>query len=609
MAALDGFIRGEATSALHVRSTRRVFLVRWGLTGAVSAALSSACGPAAVPSVATSAPAPPTSPPAAPTAVAAAQPTAAAVAPTSATAAPAPAAQAQAQGTSTPRNGGTFRFYMWTEDAPTLDPYLNVSFRCQEFAAFFYSRLLMSKKGPGIAAQAYIMEGDLAESWNVSEDGLTYTFNLRPDARWHNLPPMNGRSVTAQDVIWSFERFIKVSANRSAFDQVASVSAPDARTVQFHLKDVYVPFEATMGAPLFWIMPREVIEAEGDATRRVIGSGPFIFDRYDTGVSFTGKKNPNYYRKGEPRVDQIIGLIIPDTSTQLAALRARELDFYQLLSQQDIEPLRKTNPEIQFVEWEYLYSPFVYWKPDQPPFNDPRVRQAVAMALNRDQMINVVYAGRGNWNNFIPWALSEWWLDPRGPQQGETAKYFKYDPAGAKQLLAAAGYPDGLKVEMLSTPGYGQIFVQMGELVQQDLKAAGIEADIKMQEYTSYISTTFLGQFEGGNRLVFGLETPFTEPHDFLFNMYHPKGTRNHAGINDAKLTGMIEQQMRTLDRTQRKQQIFDIQRYLAEQMYYAPHAASMRTAALQPNVRDFFPRSDYGLGAEVIPKVWFDQG
>jgi peptide/nickel transport system substrate-binding protein len=400
-----------------------------------------------------------------------------------------------------------------------------------------------------------------------------------------------------------------VSPQKSTFDQVADVTAPDARTVQFRLKDVYVPFEAAMGAPVFWIMPREVIEADGDASKRIVGSGPFMFDKFEPGIAFSGKKNPNYYRNGEPHVDEFVGLIIPDTATQLAALRSRQLDFYQLLSQQDIEPLKKSNPEIQYVEWEWLYTPFIYWKPDQPPFNDVRVRQAVSMALNRDDMIKTVYAGRGNWNNFIPWALSEWWLDPRGPDMGPAARYYKYDPAGAKSLLAAAGHPDGLKVEMISTPGYGQTFVQMGELVQQDLKAVGIDAEIKMQEYTAYIATTFAGKFQGGNRLVFGLETPFTDPHDFLFNMYHPKGTRNHAGIDDPKLTGMIEQQMKTLDRADRKKQIFDIQRYLAEQMYYPPHASSMRTAALQPNVRDFFPRSDFGLGAEVVPKVWLDQG
>jgi peptide/nickel transport system substrate-binding protein len=568
--------------------TRRRFLVRWGIVG-IGSSLVAACGPQlqATP--------PPTAPPQA-TALPPAKPTAAQT-------------SAQKPSGAAPKNGGTLRFFMWTEDPPTLDPYLNVTFRSQEFAAFFYSRLLMSKKGPGIAAQAYIMEGDLAESWKVSDDGLTYTFNLRSNATWQNVPPMNGRPVTAQDVVWSFERLMNISNNRSSFDQVDSVTAPDARTVQFRLKDVYVPFETLIGQPIFWIMPREVIEADGDATKRVVGSGPFIFDKFDPGISFTGKRNPNYYRPGEPHIDDFVGLIIPDTSTQLAGLRSHQQDYYQVQNYTDIDPLKQTNPEIQYVDWERLYVPFIYWKLDQPPFNDPRVRQAVSMALNRDAMIKSVYAGRGNWNNSVPWALSSWWLDPRGPEMGAGAKYFNYDPDGARSLLSAAGYPDGLKVEMLSTPGYGQIFVQMGELVQQDLKAIGIEADIKMQEYGAYIASTFLGKFEGGNRLVFGLETPFSDAHDYLFNMYHPKGTRNHAGVNDAKLTAMIEQQMRNLDNVSRKQQIFDIQRYLADQMYYPPHAAPMYTAALQPNVRDFFPRSDFGLGAEVIPKVWLDQG
>jgi peptide/nickel transport system substrate-binding protein len=144
-----------------------------------------------------------------------------------------------------------------------------------------------------------------------------------------------------------------------------------------------VPFETLIGSPILWIMPREVVEADGDATKRVIGSGPFIFDKLESGISFTGHKNPDYYRAGEPHVDQVVGLIIPDTATQLAALRSGQLDFYQLLSQTDIEPHKQTNPELQFVEWEWLYTPFIDWKVDQAPFNDARVRQAVAMALSR----------------------------------------------------------------------------------------------------------------------------------------------------------------------------------------------------------------------------------
>lgn len=527
-------------------------------------------------------------------------------APTTAPAAVAPTTAPQPAATTgaAPKDGGTFKFILWTENPPSLDPYQNVSFRVQEFAAFHYSRLLMSKKAPGVAAQAYIMEGDLAESWKHSDDGKTWTFNLRPDAKWQNIDPMNGRPITAQDVAWSFEQLMKVSANKTTFDQVASVTPVDAHTIQFTLKDIYAPFEAQVGAPIFWILPKEVVEQDGDVTRRVVGSGPFIFDKFDSGVQITGKKNPNYYRKGEPHIDNYVNLIIPDTATQMAGLRAHEIDFYQV-PDQELPGLKQSNPEIQYLDWEFVLIPFLYWKVDKPPFNDRRVRQAASMSINRDNLINVIYNGRGNWNNFIPWALSEWWLDPRGADQGETAKYFKYDPAAAKQLLAAAGYSDGLQLTMLSTPGYGDVWVQTVELVQQDLKSGGFNTNIQMQEYANYIATTFAGKFDSGNTLVFGLETPFTEPHDFLFNMYHPKGSRNHAGINDEKLTAMIEQQMRTLDHAERKKQIFDIQRYLGEQMYYPPGVANYRNAGFTAQVHDLYPRSDYGFGAEVVPKVW----
>jgi ABC-type transport system substrate-binding protein len=524
------------------------------------------------------------------------------------TAAPATQPQATAAAAAgTPKDGGTFRLYLHTENAPTLDPYLNVSFRVQEFAAFFYSRLIMPKKGPGIPGLAYIFEGDLAESWKASEDGLTYTFNLRPNAKWQNKPPLNGRPVTARDVVWSYERFVKVSPEKSRFDYVASATAPDDRTVVFKLKDVYAPFENAVGAPYFWIMPHEVVEQDGDAAKRVIGSGPFVFDRYESGVGFFGRKNPTHHRKGEPHVDEIEAIMIPDVATRMAGLRAKGLDGAEV-EQEDLKSIRQTTPDIQVIEVEWNYNVCVYWKVDKPPFNDVRVRQAVSMAVNRDELIAASFDGRGGWNTSIPWALSEWWLDPRDPDFGPNAKYFKYDPAESRKMLAATGYPNGLKVDLIASPGYGQPFVQRVEVIQQSLKGAGIEANIKMQEYSAYISTTFLGKFEGGNTIVVGPNGNFNEPHEFLFLLYHPKGPRNASSVNDPKLTEMIEKEQRTMDKADRKKQLHDIQRYLAEQMYYVPTASGFRSMAYQSYVRNAHTRTDFGLGAEVIPKLWMDK-
>jgi peptide/nickel transport system substrate-binding protein len=505
-----------------------------------------------------------------------------------------------------PRDGGTLKAFFATQDPPTLDPYINTSFRGQTFAAFVYSRLLMSRKAPGVPANAYLMEGDLAESWQHDEDGLTYTFTLRRNATWHNIAPMNGRPLVAGDVVWSFDHFMQVSPQKSSFEMVADVSAPDDHTVVFRLKSVYAPFETLVGAPIFWILPPEVVQQDGDIASRPVGSGPFEFDRFDRGSSITVHKNAKYYRQSEPHVDGAMLQIIPDVATQLAALRAGELD-YAPVDQQNLQPLRSTNPSIQIVEWEYLLWPFVFWKLDKPPFSDVRVRQAVSMAINRDNLINSIYGGRGNWNNAVPWALSEWWLDPRDSAMGPNARYFQYDLTEARQLLTAAGYGNGFEAELISTAGYGDVFVQAVELVQQDLHALGVHATVKMQDYADYVSSTFQGKFDGGNRLAFGLISPPAEPYIHLFNLYHAHGSRNSAGVDDPALTSMIEQLPGTLDVDQRKARIFDIQRYLAEQVYYVPHATGMFSAALSSTVHNFFPISDYGFGAEVAPKLWLD--
>lgn len=153
---------------------------------------------------------------------------------------------------------------------------------------------------------------------------------------------------------------------------------------------------------------------------------------------------------------------------------------------------------------------------------------------------------------------------------------------------------------------YGNTFNQSVELVIKQLKDAGIQADLRPQDYSAYIGSTFLGKFEPGT-MVWGLETPFQEPHDYLYNMYHPKGVRNHAGVNDPQLAGMIEKQAATLDKAERKKQIDELQRYLGGQQYYVMGAVGNVTIATQPWVKGFNYQSDYGRGGEYVPKLWLD--
>ncbi len=522
------------------------------------------------------------------------------------TTAPQSSTTPQGSAAAQPKPGGSLTVRMWTGDPPDLDPYLNVTFRAQEFAGFFYSRLLKFDSGPGIAPNAFIPTPDLAESYEISQDGLTYTFKLRANAKWQNKAPLNGRAVSADDVVYSFERFRKVSPQKSNFDMVKEVKASDPRTVVFTLNTAFAPFETTIASPMFWIMPKEVIEADGDARKRVIGSGPFIFDKFEKGVQVVAKRNPDYYFTGTPYLDEVVLLIVPEDATAVAGLRAKSIDINGL-SQTDRGAVASANPEIVLLDYPQNQIYFMYWRLDAPPFNDIRVRQAVSLALDRDEIIKVLWEGTGYLNNALPAGLQSFYLDPRSADMGPNAKYFKRDVDAAKKLLADAGFAGGLRVPLVSTlNAYGNTFNQSVELVIKQLKDAGIQADLRPQDYSAYISSTFLGKFEPGT-MVWGLETPFQEPHDYLFNMYHPKGVRNHGGVNDPQLTQMLDKQAATLDKAERKKQIFDLQRYLGEKQYYVMGVAGNTTIARQPWVQNFNYQSDYGRGGEYIPKLWLD--
>jgi peptide/nickel transport system substrate-binding protein len=513
---------------------------------------------------------------------------------------PAPEAPGQ------PRPGGSIVIRQWTGDPPDLDPFLNVTFRAQEFAGFFYSRLLKFGTGPGVTPNAFVPAPDLAESYEVSKDGLSYTFKLRRNATWQRKPPLDGRPVTADDVVWSFERFMKVSPQRDNLGMVKGVQAVDPHTVVFTLGEPFAPFETTIASPLLWIMPREVIEADGDARQRVIGSGPFVFERFEKGVQVVARRNPDYYLAPRPYVDEVVLLIVPEDATAVAGLRSKAIDV-TALSQTDRNAVAAADPQIQLLDYPQNLISFMYWKVGGPPFDDVRVRQAVSLALDRDETIGVLYEGRGTYNNAIPAALESWYLDPRSAEMGPGGKYFKRDVAGAKQLLAAAGHANGLKVPLIaSLNAYGNVFNQGVELVIKQLKEAGIEADLRPQDYSAYVSSTFLGRFDPGT-MVWGLQTPFQEPHDYLFNMYHPKGARSHAAVDDPTLTRMIEQQMRTIDRAERKKLVFDVQKYLGERQLYAITTAGNVTIARQPWVKNFHYQTDYGRAAEYLIDVWLE--
>ena len=196
----------------------------------------------------------------------------------------------------------------------------------------------------------------------------------------------------------------------------------------------------------------------------------------------------------------------------------------------------------------------------------------------------------------------EW--SPRIDQLGPGGSYYRYDPKEARRLLAEAGYPQGLKTKLNVTAGYGSDIVDSFELAQRQLKESGIDAEINMQEFGAYVSTTFLGKYEG---LAIGPFSIAWEPHSVLYGMYWPDQPRNSSHVNDPKMTAMLKEQMGVKDVETRRQIIFDIQRYAAEQQHYVYLYCVGVTASWHPSVKNYAPNATFDHGGRAAA-LWLDQ-
>ena len=201
-----------------------------------------------------------------------------------------------------PRRGGTLSLRTW--DPPHFDPFQTISYKTHIALSFTHSRLLKHKAGPQVAPGTFPVEGDLAESWTQPND-TTYVFKLRRGVRWHNKPPVNGRELTADDVVFSVNHFLTVKGNANAYmlRSVDKVEATDKYTVKFTLREPFAWFLDMVSNPhAVAIVAREVVEKYGDLKKAesVIGTGPWMLDAYRPNVGLSFVRHPGYFLAGLP---------------------------------------------------------------------------------------------------------------------------------------------------------------------------------------------------------------------------------------------------------------------------------------------------------------------
>jgi peptide/nickel transport system substrate-binding protein len=506
-----------------------------------------------------------------------------------------------------PKRGGVLRVRGY--DPVHFDPHQTISFKTHTTLSFVYSKLVRHKVGPEVRPGTFTVEPDLAERWE-SPDDTTYIFHLRPGVRWHNKPPLNGRELVAEDVKFTYDRFMteQGNPNRYMLDLVERVEVVDRYTVKFLLKEPYVWLVSALAYPWsMWIIAPEVVQQFGDLKKpeTAIGTGPFLLEHYEPNVKTVFKRNPEYFRAGQPYVDGVEWLVLEDESTGLAMYRTGQIDcgpnHWWSVRQQDLEALKKTHPNLVYQDFVSNVTNAIFMRTDMAPFNDVRVRRAISHAIDRQGLIEAVW-GRGEPTPAVARGLIEWSLPI--DQLGAGAKYYQYDPKAARRLLAEAGYPNGFKTQLTASPGYGRDLLDDVQLVQQYLKDVGIEVEMKLQEYGAYVATTAQGKFEGLVRGPYGIAW---EPDSPLYRSHASDSSWNTGHVNDATITAMLKKQRRTKDLEARKKLIYDIQRYAAEQQYYVYLHSSMTTGSWQPYVKNYAPNLSFDYGGRAAA-LWLER-
>ena len=511
----------------------------------------------------------------------------------------------------TPKRGGTFKVRHHVQPVH-FDPHQTIAFPTMMALSYCMSRLVKVKAGASVVPGTQPVENDLAESWQRTND-TTYVFKLRKGVRWHNKAPVGGRELTADDVKFTYERAltIKGNGNRYLLEAIDKIETPDKHTVVFKLKEPNAWFIDQLASTATWIVAKEAVEKFGDLKKpeAVIGTGPWMLERYDPGTRLVYVRHPNYFMPGQPYADGVDVTIEQDPASAFANFivnggydLAPEYGF--VVRRIDLDLAKQKVPGLQSRDYTVMFGGITAMKLDQDPFKDVRVRRAMGMASNWREVLetNAWSQGHGSPNPAIPAALKEWSI-PIGQLPPEGRALYEHDTAGAKKLLAEAGHPRGFKTPVETTPGYGPDYMDAVQVWLKNMKAAGIEPDLKLKEYGAYISSTIFGKFD---KLMVGLRGGQSDIDSYL-RIYIPGEPLNSAGVNDPKLTDMIASSKRVHDVAKRKEMIFDIQRYISQQVYYLFDASVSCVSAWKPYVKNYGPNIGHDVGGRLAV-AWLER-
>jgi peptide/nickel transport system substrate-binding protein len=413
--------------------------------------------------------------------------------------------------------------------------------------------------------------GDLAERWDVSNGGKTITFHLRRNVKWHD-----GVEFTAEDCLFTYRKFTDpnvVTPYSSSYMDVAQAEAVDKYTFRVTYKE---PFSPALESWAMGMIPKHLLEGKDINTdafnRNPIGTGPYRFKEWIAGQKIVLDANPDYF-EGRPNIDSFIYRIIPDSTTMFQELLSGGVDLMGLTPLQYLRKSETRRIRENYRKFRYPANAYTYlgYNLSNPLFKSIPIRQALSYAINRQSIIDGILLGLGK-PCTGPFSYVSWAYNP-------DARSYPYDPERARRMLAAEGWrvrtSDGLLVKdgrtfrftILTNQGNNER-IHAAEIIQQNLKAVGIDVNIRVMEWQAFLEQIDKRSFDA---MILGWSMG-RDPD--LYDIWHSsktkKGEYNFIGYKNPEVDRLLVEGRRTFDIEKRKRIYYRIHAILAEEQPYA---------------------------------------
>lgn len=499
------------------------------------------------------------------------------------------------QGAETPRYGGVLTAYI-TGNPPSLDPQQESTINTSLIVTPIYSNLVQADP---LTADKFVP--GLAERWEMSPDGLTWTFDIRQGVKWHDSTPF-----TEDDAVFNLKRM--TDPPKGVISNMSSMLKPVVKSVEKQGNKVKVnlnyPFAIMLDIVrhnFFPFVSEKYIEKNGDMKTTAMGTGPFKFKSYTPGVSFEATKNPDFWVKGRPYLDGYRYLILRDESTQLSAFRTAKVNMtgkgFATFRPNQMELIKKESPGVKLERSPSALGSWFFMNVRKPPFQDQRVRKAISLALDRQAALKVVAQGYG--------VISKPFLPPWGIPADELAKLPGYrqpkdaDIAEARKLMGEAGYPNGFELVINSRRMWQANDAAV--FMTSQLSPLGIKAKVQVLEDAIFWET---GRKLGHEVMVYTPSWPFTDP-QWQGRYWSPGGSMNYTGNDDDReLNQLWEDQIKIVDPEKRKAAIRRIEELLLEVLPGISIVWYDQFIGIHPEVKNFTAGiSDY-VG-NTLEEIW----